>query len=79
MTSPDILSTDTASNAEASIPANFDAAIYVEQTAALLDLSIPPTLREGVVINFEHIKDIAQPVIAFSLPETIESAATFEP
>jgi hypothetical protein len=57
----------------------FDAAIYVDQASALLELSIPPELRSGVIANFEHLQSIAQPVVDFVLPETVESAATFEP
>jgi glucose-6-phosphate 1-dehydrogenase len=47
--------------------------------AALLNLSIPPELRSGVIANFEHIQKIAKPVVEFPLGETLESAATFEP
>ena len=57
----------------------FDAAVYVDQTAALMALTIPPTLRTSVIANFEHICEIAQPLVEFALPETIESAAVFEP
>jgi hypothetical protein len=57
----------------------FAAAVYVDQAAALLNLTIPPRLRAGVVANFEHICQLAQPVIDFPLPNTGESAATFEP
>jgi hypothetical protein len=57
----------------------FDASVYVDQTAALLGLSIPAELHPGVTANFEHIRKIAQPVIEFSLAETIESATTFDP
>ncbi|TVP69660.1 MAG: DUF4089 domain-containing protein [Leptolyngbya sp. LCM1.Bin17] len=47
--------------------------------ATMLDLPIPASLQAGVVANLEHIRTIAQPVITFALPDTIESAATFEP
>jgi hypothetical protein len=42
-------------------------------------LPIPAELKSGVVANFEHICAIAQPVIEFPLPETVESAVTFVP
>ena len=74
--SPGAASTSTV---EAFTQVQFEAATYVDQAAALLGLSIPPELRAGVVANFEHIQTIAQPVVDFSLPDTIESAATFEP
>ncbi len=70
---------DSPSAAEASPGTQFDVATYVDQAAALVGVSLPPTLRSGVMANFEHIQQIAQPVIEFSLPETVESAATFEP
>jgi hypothetical protein len=57
----------------------FDATIYVRQTAALLGLTLPLEIEAGVIANFEHIAMIAQPLVTFLLPETVESAATFEP
>jgi hypothetical protein len=57
----------------------FDVVVYVEQMAALMALPIPAELKSGVVANFEHICAIAQPVIEFPLPETVESAVTFVP
>jgi hypothetical protein len=57
----------------------FATVLYVEQTAALLHLTIPPLLKAGVVANFEHICQLAQPALDFPLPDTLESAATFEP
>jgi hypothetical protein len=57
----------------------FDATTYVCQTAALLGLTIPTEIETGVVANFEHIQAIAQPLMAFHLPDSLESAATFQP
>ncbi|NJL48815.1 MAG: DUF4089 domain-containing protein [Leptolyngbyaceae cyanobacterium SM2_5_2] len=57
----------------------FDATTYVCQTAALLGLVIPPEIEAGVVANFEHIQAIAQPLMALNLPDSLESAATFQP
>ncbi|NMF82960.1 DUF4089 domain-containing protein [Nodosilinea sp. P-1105] len=56
-----------------------DTAAYVAAMATMLDLPVPASLQAGVVANLEHIRAIAQPVITFALPDTIESAATFEP
>lgn len=61
-------------------PSNsFDMANYVDLMAATLGLSLPDEIKAGVVANVEHIFAIAQPVLTFPLPDTVESAATFEP
>ncbi|MBD2106794.1 MULTISPECIES: DUF4089 domain-containing protein [unclassified Nodosilinea] len=60
-------------------PSDFDTATYVDLMAATLGLTIPDEIKAGVVANVEHIFAIAQPVLTFPLPDTIESAATFEP
>jgi hypothetical protein len=65
--------------ANTSEPPLFDSSIYVDQTAALLGLSIPSELRSGVISNFDQIQVIAQSVLEFSMTETIESATTFHP
>lgn len=66
-----------------SSPANklpaFDADIYVQQTARLLNLPIPPAQMASVVKNFELVQAIAQPVLDFSLPDALEAAPRFEP
>ncbi|MBW4485412.1 MAG: DUF4089 domain-containing protein [Tildeniella torsiva UHER 1998/13D] len=56
-----------------------DMASYVDLMAATLGLDIPEEIKAGVVANVEHIFAIAQPVLTFPLPDTVESAATFEP
>jgi hypothetical protein len=56
-----------------------DPAKYVEQTAQLIDLPIPPEYRPGVVENFARIAAIAQLFTEFPLPEEIEPAPVFEP
>ncbi|MBD1876142.1 DUF4089 domain-containing protein [Nodosilinea sp. FACHB-131] len=56
-----------------------DMEAYVDLMAAALGLSLPDELKAGVVANVEHIFAIAQPVLTFPLPDTVESAATFEP
>ena len=58
---------------------SIDLTDYVDAIAKALDLTIPDEIRPGVVANVEHLWDIAQPVLAFPLPDTVESAATFEP
>lgn len=58
---------------------SFDTATYVDLMATTLGLSIPEEIKAGVVANVEHIFAIAQPVLTFPLPDTVESAPTFEP
>ncbi|MGG6239546.1 DUF4089 domain-containing protein [Nodosilinea sp. AN01ver1] len=60
-------------------PDKFDFAAYVEAMATALELAIPDEIMPAVVANVEHIWEIAQPVLTFLLPDTVESAATFEP
>jgi hypothetical protein len=60
-------------------PPDFKAEVYVQQMAQLLNLDIPPPQLAGVVENFERIQAIAQAVLAFPLPDTLESAPRFEP
>lgn len=52
---------------------------YVNQTAALLDLSIPPEFFPSVVEHFERVQAIAQPVLAFDLPSSLEPGFRFYP
>ncbi|MEO1070071.1 MAG: DUF4089 domain-containing protein [Cyanobacteria bacterium J06638_6] len=56
-----------------------DFTAYVEAMATALELSIPDEIKPGVVANMEHIWTIAQPVITFPLPNSLESAPIFEP
>jgi Protein of unknown function (DUF4089) len=56
-----------------------DLKIYVEQMALLIDLNLQEEYKDGVVANFERIKNIAKLVNEFELPEKIEIAPTFEP
>ncbi|MGD1855162.1 MAG: DUF4089 domain-containing protein [Leptolyngbyaceae cyanobacterium] len=57
----------------------FDTVVYVQQSTQLLQLSIPPEQMAGVVENFERVQTIAQPVLDFPLPDTLEALPTFEP
>ena len=52
---------------------------YVVQMAQLLGLSIPPEQLAAVVENFERVQASAQPVLEFSLPDSLEAAPRFEP
>ena len=58
---------------------SFDPESYVRQTAQLLGLTISPKHLANVVENFEQIRAIAQPVLDFPLPDTLEAAPQFEP
>ena len=58
---------------------NFNVQEYVNQMSLLLDLPINDEYKDGVIANFEIIKDIAEIVNNFPLPESIEIAPTFEP
>ena len=57
----------------------FDIETYVDQTLSLLGLKVPPELRPSVIENFERVVTIAQPVLDFELPDSLEPASTFEP
>jgi hypothetical protein len=52
---------------------------YVEHTAALLGLKIPPEIQPGVTENFERLVAIAEPVMNFDLAVTDEPAPVFIP
>ena len=45
----------------------------------LLDLPINDEYKNSVIANFEKIKDIAEIVNNFPLPESMEIAPIFEP
>lgn len=56
-----------------------NAAEYVDTISTLVDLSIDPEHRLGVIQNFEQIMAIAKLVTEFPLPEDLEAAPIFEP
>ncbi|MBS3026325.1 MAG: DUF4089 domain-containing protein [Dolichospermum sp. DET50] len=58
---------------------NFNTQEYIQQMSLLLNLSINEKYKDGVITNFEKIKDIAEIVNNFPLPESIEIAPIFEP
>ena len=51
----------------------------VHQMSLLLDLPIDDEYKNSVIANFEKIKDIAEIVNNFPLPESMEIAPIFEP
>ena len=58
---------------------HINSAECVEQIAALIGLPISVEHQPGVVANFERIQAVAQLVMEFPLPDTIEAAPVFEP
>lgn len=52
---------------------------YVDAASALIGLSIPRDLKPGVALNVTRAQTIAQPLLAFDLPDTVEMAPVFEP
>lgn len=58
---------------------DFNVKEYVKQISILLKLEINDEYQDGVIANFERIKDIAEIVNNFPLPESIEIAPNFEP
>jgi hypothetical protein len=63
---------------ESSLPQP-DLAAYVDQMATMLDLSLTPESRAGVIDNLERIQAIAHLVNTFPLPSDVEAAPQFEP
>ncbi|MEM1280796.1 MAG: DUF4089 domain-containing protein [Cyanobacteria bacterium P01_H01_bin.152] len=57
----------------------FEVQTYVEQMAQLLGLSLPESVQPSVAENVVRMMAIAQPVLEFELPDTIEPAPTFKP
>jgi hypothetical protein len=57
----------------------FDAAAYVDATAALIGLPIDPAHRPGVILNMERIAEMAAMVMEFPLPDEVEPAPVFQP
>jgi Protein of unknown function (DUF4089) len=58
---------------------NINVPEYVDLMAAVVGLPLSPEHRSGVIANFERIHTIAQLVMEFPLPETVEAAPVFEP
>jgi Protein of unknown function (DUF4089) len=56
-----------------------DWSVSLDQMAIAVGLSITPTCRPGVLANLERTAAIAQRVMDFPLPTSIEIAPTFDP
>jgi len=52
---------------------------YIDAASALVGLSIPSQYRAGVELNVSRSRAIAQPLLEFDLPDSIEMATVFEP
>ena len=58
---------------------SFDADAYLDAAASLLDLSIDPAHRPGVLLNLRRIAEMAALVMEFPLPDEVEPAPVFTP
>lgn len=61
------------------MPQDFDANAYVEQASQILGLAIAPDYRAGVVENINALAVVAELVMSFPLPKTVEAAPVFQP
>jgi Protein of unknown function (DUF4089) len=50
---------------------------YVQETAATMGVSITPEDLPAVIAVFANLARVAQPLLAFALPDTVEPAPTF--
>lgn len=57
----------------------FDAEAYLEATAAAMNITIAPDWKPAVLDNLIRSRQIAQAVLNFPLPDTIEPASVFKP
>ncbi|MCW0232272.1 MAG: DUF4089 domain-containing protein [Ferrovibrio sp.] len=57
----------------------FDAEAYLEAAAAAMGLDIAPEWKPAVLDNLVRSRQIAQAVLSFPLPDTIEPASVFKP
>lgn len=57
----------------------FDAEAYLEATAAAMNLTVAPEWKAAVLDNLVRSRQIAQAVLNFPLPDTIEPASVFKP
>lgn len=51
---------------------------FMEQAAAQVSLPIPPQYRDGVRINLDRSRAIAEPLLALQLDADVESSPVFE-
>jgi hypothetical protein len=57
----------------------FDAEAYLEATAAVMNIAIAPDWKPAVLDNLIRSRQIAQAVLNFPLPDTVEPASVFKP
>lgn len=57
----------------------FDAEVFLDATAAAMNLSIDPAWRPAVLDNLVRSRQIAQAVLNFPLPDEVEPASVFKP
>jgi len=57
----------------------FDAEAYLEAAAAALGLQIEAEWKPAVLDNLQRSRQIAQAVLSFPLPDTVEPASVFRP
>ncbi|WP_428248180.1 DUF4089 domain-containing protein [Ferrovibrio sp.] len=57
----------------------FDAEVFVRQSAALTGFTITPEQMPGVVTNIKRIVPLAKLFVDFPLPDDVELASVFEP
>lgn len=57
----------------------FDAEAYLEATAVAMNIAIAPEWKPAVLDNLIRSRQIAQAVLNFPLPDTVEPASVFKP
>ena len=51
----------------------------METAAEMVGLTIPAENAEGVQANLERMREMAKPLMAYAIPDEVESAPVFEP
>ncbi len=78
----DLVPVATDADASSSMASASDAAaiaLTLETWSASLGLSIPATCLPGVVEQWGNLAAIAQPLLAFPIPQTLDPAPRFTP
>lgn len=57
----------------------FDAEAFLEAAAAAMNMTIEPEWKPAVLDNLIRSRQIAQAVLNFPLPDTVEPASVFKP
>jgi hypothetical protein len=60
-------------------PAGFDGEAFLRTVAPALGLSIDPAYQQGTLVYLDFTARMAQFVMDFKLPDTLEPAAVFRP